>query len=170
MLRRNLQSMVLAILFLIGTAQALQAQLAVGDQFPALAEMSFEGQLPVTAGRVLLVDFWASWCAPCKLSFPALARLHAEYSQHGVVILGVSVDQNAGAYTTFLKKHAPPFATVRDREQKLIARVKAPAMPTSYIIGPDGRIRAILAGYHGDTTDQALRAVLNTALAEKSVP
>jgi thiol-disulfide isomerase/thioredoxin len=154
-------------LLLLGALLPLRAELAVGDLFPGLEGMSLAGKMPATEGQVLLVDFWASWCTPCKASFPALKQLHAWYAQRGVIVLAVSVDENAKDYDDFLKKQTPPFSVVRDAQQKLVALVQVPVMPTSFVVGRDGRIRAILAGYHGKETDKALRIALNTTLAEK---
>ena len=168
MSRRKLPAFFLCGLFLLVTVGPLRAQLAVGDKFPALSEIALEGKLPVTEGQVLLVDFWASWCAPCKASFPALAQLQAWYARRGVVVLGISVDENENDYAAFLKKQTPPFAIVRDSGHKLVSLIKVPVMPTTYVIGRDGRIRAILSGYHGKETDKALRTVLNATLAESS--
>ena len=166
MSRLKSQSIFCAVLVLF-IARPLQAALAVGDIFPSLGGMALEGKLPATEDRVLLVDFWASWCAPCKASFPALAQLHAWYGQRGVVVIGVSVDENVNDFTSFVQKQAPPFFIVRDAAQKLVSLVHVPTMPTTFVIGRDGRIRAILSGYHGSETDRALRAALNTTLAEK---
>lgn len=163
---RKIRSLITTALLLGAAALPAHARLAAGDAFPSLSEAALEGTLPATDGRVVLVDFWASWCAPCKASFPALAQLHADYASRGVVILGVSVDDKAADYDAFLKKHAPPFATVRDRTHKLAAAAQVPAMPTTFIIGRDGRIRAIQPGYHGETTEKVLRAALDAALAE----
>lgn len=143
-----------------------QAELARGAAFPNLVEAQLEGTLPDTQGRVVLVDFWASWCAPCKASFPALGQLHADYSARGVTILGVSEDDKAKDYTAFLKKYAPPFATVRDAAHKLAGAVKVPAMPTTIVLGRDGRVRAIFTGYHGDETEKSIRAALDQVIAE----
>jgi thiol-disulfide isomerase/thioredoxin len=148
----------------------LRAVPATGTIFPKLAQSQLEGTLPETENRVLLVDFWASWCAPCKASFPALDQLQADYGPRGVVIVGVSVDEKASAYTAFLKQHAPKFTTVRDQAHKLVSAVKVPAMPTSFVIGRDGRIRAVFAGYHGEQTEKAVRTALEQALAERSAP
>jgi len=160
-------------MFLVGliwlaVAPRLPAQLAVGDRFPAMEQMALEGKLPMIADRVLLVDFWASWCAPCKASFPALIQLQAWYAQRGVVVVGVSVDEDENDYVAFLKKQAPSFSIVRDGSHKLVATVQVPVMPSTYVVGKDGRIRAILSGYHGKDTDKALRAALNATLAENS--
>jgi thiol-disulfide isomerase/thioredoxin len=155
----------LLLLLTLGFTAQLRAQLAVGDDFPKLAGVAFEGTVPATEGKVLVVDFWASWCAPCKASFPALAKIHSDYAGRGVTVLGVSVDESASAYAAFLKKQAPAFPSVRDREQKLVGTVRVPVMPTTYVIGRDGVILAVLRGYHGTESDHALRTVLDQALS-----
>lgn len=170
MSRLKLRPFLLAGLVLMGTTRSLCSPLSVGDSFPVLVEIGLAGNLPATERRVLIVDFWASWCAPCKASFRALSRLQDDYFSHGVVVLGVSVDQKAAEFASFLKKTAPCFPVVRDLDQKLVSLVQVPAMPTTYVIGRDGRIRAIVVGYHGKVTDQALRTAIKLILAEHSSP
>ena len=163
-LRLLLASVVLAAL------PSLRAQIKVGDTFPTLDAGSLVslsgGALPATAGKVVLVDFWASWCAPCKASFPALAKLHQELSARGVVVLGVSIDEKPAAAAAFIKRLSPPFVTVHDRDQKLVKQVVVPTMPTSYLVGRDGKVRFVHEGYHGDATDRLLRQHLEALLAE----
>jgi thiol-disulfide isomerase/thioredoxin len=163
---RKLLSLLAAGLLLGMAFSSADAQVVRGAAFPRLADAQLEGTLPSTEGRVVLVDFWASWCAPCKASFPALGQLHADYGARGVTILGVSEDDKAKDYAAFLKKYAPPFATVRDAAHKLAGAVKVPAMPTTFIVGRDGRVRAMFTGYHGDETEKSIRAALDQALAE----
>jgi thiol-disulfide isomerase/thioredoxin len=156
-------------LVLTFSATAARAEIKVGDVFPALATAGLTGgTVPATEGKILIVDFWASWCAPCKASFPALGKIHTDYAPRGVVLVGVSVDEKASAYAAFVKKQAPPFPAFHDVAQQLVRAVVVPAMPTTYIIGRDGKVRAIHAGYHGATTDQLLRTELDALLAEKS--
>ncbi|MBX3737836.1 MAG: TlpA family protein disulfide reductase [Candidatus Didemnitutus sp.] len=166
---RKLPALLAAGLLILGVlASSARAQLARGDAFPDLAAAQLEGALPVTQGRVVLVDFWASWCAPCKASFPALGQVHRDYDARGVTIVAVSEDDKAKDYAAFLKKYAPPFATVRDAAHKLAGAVKVPAMPTTLVLGRDGRVRAVFTGYHGEETEKSLRAALDAALAEPS--
>ncbi|MEO6995477.1 MAG: TlpA disulfide reductase family protein [Lacunisphaera sp.] len=150
----------------MGGARSLFGQLGVGDLFPPLTGIAVEGTLPAMEKQVVVVDFWASWCAPCKASFPALSRLQAEYDPSRVVVLGVSVDQKVNDYAEFLAKMRPAFSVVRDRAQQLVSLVQVPAMPTTYVIGRDGRIRAIITGYHGNATDSLLRSIVDQVLAE----
>lgn len=163
---RKLLALFAAGLLFAAAFSFARAELARGAVFPSLADAQLEGALPATQGRVVLVDFWASWCAPCKASFPALGQLHADYGARGVTILGVSEDDKAKDYAAFLKKYAPPFATVRDAAHKLAGAVKVPAMPTTVVVGRDGRVRAIFTGYHGEETEKSIRAALDQALAE----
>ncbi len=138
------------------TAVTVRAEIKPGDPFPALGEsalVSLDGsEVPQLGGKVTLVDFWASWCAPCKASFPAMARLHADYQARGLQIVAISVDEKPAAATAFWKKMAPPFSALHDKEQKLVQQVAVPTMPTSYLIGRDGKVRAVHIGFRGDLT------------------
>jgi thiol-disulfide isomerase/thioredoxin len=156
---------------LVCATAAVRAEIKVGDRFPALeaAELSaVTGQLGPVAGKIILVDFWASWCAPCKASFPAMARLQQEFSSRGLVIAAISVDEKPAAAAAFAKKLAPPFPTLHDAKQTLVQTVAVPTMPTSYLVGRDGRVRAIHQGYHGDASERQLRKEIEALLAEKT--
>ncbi len=159
-----LARLLLALLLPLAAAR-LPAAPRAGEPFPRLADHALEGSLPELEGRLLLVDFWASWCAPCKAAFPALARIHADYAPRGVTIVGVSVDEQPAAYAAFLKRLRPPFATVRDARQELVSAVGIPSLPTTVLVGRDGRVLAVFAGYHGAKSDAELRAALDRALA-----
>jgi len=161
--------MLAAAVGLLAAATA-SAQVKPGDPFPPLASAGLEGTLPATAGQVVLVDFWASWCAPCKASFPAYARLQGDYAARGLVILAVSVDQTASAFTTFVRRLNPPFPTVRDSGQKLVRAVDVPTMPSSYLVGRDGKVRFVHAGFYGERTESELRQEIESLLREKVPP
>ncbi len=156
-----------ALLFLASLA-AGWATVRSGDMFPSLSDAGLTGgNLPDTAGKVVLVDFWASWCAPCKASFPALARLHQDYSSKGLVIVAVSVDEKPAAYTGFVREFNPPLATLHDQTHKLVTVVDVPAMPTSFVVDRHGRVRFVHVGFHGQSTESEWRRQIETLLAEK---
>jgi thiol-disulfide isomerase/thioredoxin len=144
-------ALVLFCLLPAGAAEGLK----VGDKFPNLAQFQLEGSSSASLeGKVVLVDFWASWCAPCKASFPVMTDLHKRYARRGLVILAVSVDEQRAAMEQFLKKSQPPFAVVRDASQKLAAAVNARTMPMSFLIDGKGRVRFVHAGFKEDTGRQ----------------
>jgi len=161
----------LAVALVLASAVIIRADVKVGEPFPALAPAGVVnlagGDLPATAGQVVLVDFWASWCAPCKASFPAMAKIHAAYASRGLVIAAVSIDEKPAAAAAFWKKMAPPFATLHDRTQALVKQVVVPTMPTSYLLGRDGTVRFMHEGFHGDATDKEVRREIEILLAEK---
>jgi len=145
-----------------------RAELKVGEAFPTAGVAGLAvGESPELAGKILVVDFWASWCGPCKASFPALGKIAGDYAARGVVLLGVSVDESPGAYAAFVKKFAPPFRTLHDARQDLARTVQVPAMPTTYLVDRQGRVRSIHTGFHGDTSDKQLRAEIDAMLAGK---
>ncbi|WP_414661648.1 TlpA family protein disulfide reductase [Horticoccus sp. 23ND18S-11] len=154
---------------LLALGSIARAELKTGDPFPALASAQLSGgAVPDSQGKILVVDFWASWCAPCKASFPVLGKVATDYAARKVVLVGVSVDESPAAYTAFMKKFAPPFPALHDASQSLVRAVQVPTMPTTYIIDRQGRVRAIHTGYHGEASDKRLRAELDALLAEKS--
>lgn len=157
-----------ALLFTAGTS-FIRAEWRIGDPLPTLESKDFNGaSLPETKGKVVLIDFWASWCAPCKASFPAYGRLHQELAEKGVVILAIGVDQEPAAYTAFVRKQKPPFAVVHDRQQTWVNRAHVPTMPTAYLFGRDGQLRFIHRGFHGKESEEALSRQLTALLEEKA--
>lgn len=152
---------------LIAGSPSAHAGLKVGDAFPDLASHKLEGKLPASLkGKVVLVDFWASWCGPCAQSFPALEELHKRYQDRGFVILAVSVDEKKADLEAFLKKRPVSFAVVRDAEHKLVAAVDVSAMPTSFLVDTKGKVRFRHTGYHGEQTKRQYADEIESLLKE----
>ena len=147
-----LNKLTLAALF-AGTFFTAQAALKVGDALPDLAGFKLEGKLPDSLkGKVVIVDFWASWCGPCKDSFPVMNDLQKKYGDQGLVIIAVNVDEVASDMQDFLKENKAAFVVVRDAKQKLVEIAGIPTMPGSFIIDETGKVRFAHSGFHGDET------------------
>jgi thiol-disulfide isomerase/thioredoxin len=155
------------LLGLVAGALVARAEVKVGSPFPELATFSLEGTLPSHEGRVVLVDFWATWCSPCKASFPFYNALQTELAPRGFTLIAVSVDKKAAPYEDFVKRFTPTFTTVRDGDQKLVAAVQPPSMPTCYLLDRHGVLRLVHSGFHGDADGKKLRDEIIKILDEK---
>jgi cytochrome c biogenesis protein CcmG, thiol:disulfide interchange protein DsbE len=91
-------------------------------------------------GRVVYLDFWASWCTPCRESFPFMNRLQNELGPQGLVVIGVNVDRNRADAQEFLRTHPAEFRVVYDPKGELPERFGVRGMPTSVLIDRSGRI------------------------------
>lgn len=166
--KRSVAVAILTVFLHLCLPPALHAELKVGDAMPDLATLSLEGELPKDlAGKILVVDLWASWCLPCKQSFPALQELNEKYRDRGVVLIGVSLDKKKQQMERFLKKEPVTFTILRDAEEKLAMATDMEAVPTTLIVGPDGKVRYIHSGYHGDETKQEYIDEIETLLKAK---
>ena len=108
-----------------------------------------DGPLDVGAyrGKVVVLDFWASWCVPCRRSFPWLNAMHAKYADDGLVIIGVNVDREHAEATRFLAEYPADFRIYFDSEGRYAAEYGVEAMPSSFVIGRDGQVRARHLGF-----------------------
>jgi cytochrome c biogenesis protein CcmG, thiol:disulfide interchange protein DsbE len=112
-----------------------------GEQAPHFSLAADSGKtvsIPNSQGRLLILNFWASWCPPCVEETPSLSQLARDYSGRGVVVMAVSVDSSEKAYRAFLDKYKPEFLTARDA---FIHRDFGTFMyPETYIIDSRGKV------------------------------
>jgi cytochrome c biogenesis protein CcmG, thiol:disulfide interchange protein DsbE len=112
-----------------------------GDQAPEFTVRTDSGQtisVPNFTGKVLVLNFWASWCPPCIQETPSLSAFAAAYAPKGVVVLGISVDKDEKAYRGFLQKFQPAFQTVRELD--IHEQFGTFMYPETYIIDSHGRV------------------------------
>jgi thiol-disulfide isomerase/thioredoxin len=137
---------------LLGAFLAVAAPLKEGDTFPDLNQFGLEGAVPDTHGKVVIVDFFASWCHPCQESFPVMEALYKQYAGKGLVIIAINLDKNKADMDDFLKTHPASFVILRDAGNKLVSQVKIPTMPSSFLLDRDGKIHAFHRGFKGGET------------------
>ena len=98
-------------------------------------------------GKVVIVDFWASWCVPCRRSFPWMNAMQDKYREDGLVIIAVNLDRNAEDAARFLEKYPANFEIVYDPEGALAKEYSVEVMPSSVIIGRNGEPYERHAGF-----------------------
>ena len=157
----------LVVLLALSAADPARAAWKAGDKLPPLAGRQLEGALPALDRQVVLLDFWASWCGPCKRSFPELDKIQQAYRARGFTVLAVSVDEKAGDMQKFLAAHAVSFPVVRDAGQKLVAAAGVESMPTSLLVDRRGLIRFVHVGFRGEETVKQLHAEIEQLLNKK---
>ncbi len=97
-------------------------------------------------GKVLVLNFWASWCAPCVEEAPSLNEFAKTFKNAGVVVLGVSVDRNTQMYDNFVKRFGVSYPLARDPEENISYRYGTYKIPESYIIDRNGKVVRKYAG------------------------
>jgi peroxiredoxin len=97
-------------------------------------------------GKVLVLNFWATWCPPCVAELPSLMSMQERVRAQGVVVLGVSIDVDEDAYHRFLKQRQVNFLTVRDPEQKVADLYGTAGWPETYVIDRQGMLRRKFVG------------------------
>jgi|UniRef100_A0A7C5SXD3 Thiol-disulfide isomerase and thioredoxins len=116
-----------------------------------LSELSFltldgkEVKLSDYKGKVVLVNFWASWCPPCKEEMPIFEKVYQKYRDKNFVILAVNMDTSEGAMKEFLEKNRYSFPIVRIKGE---AGLNIPGLPTSYLVDKDGSVKKIRLGVY----------------------
>ena len=112
-------------------------------------------------GQVVLVDFWASWCGPCRRSLPALDALQKKYADKGFKAVGINLDDDADAMDGFLAKVPVGFTVLRDAGGKSAEAFGVLAMPTAFLLDREGRVVARFeGGEHAQAEEEALVKLL----------
>lgn len=129
-------------------------------QFPTVTEQEFEGILVGQRGTPVIVNIWASWCAPCRTEMPLLQRAAETYGDR-VVILGVASNDSPGAAREFLDEFGLTYPNVFDASGRIRVELGLTAYPTTYVFDADGRLQTTVTG---GISEQRLAAVIEDAL------
>lgn len=147
------------------TLRVIVTAVMVCASYSAVAESATQFELKKYEGQVVVLDFWASWCAPCRRSFPWLNAMHAKYSSQGLVIIGVNVDNDPAAAATFLQEFPAEFQIHYDTDAVLARQYDIQGMPSSVVIGRDGEIADTHIGFKVKRQNE-YEAILVAALNE----
>lgn len=151
----------------VGSVPAASAATEIGKLAPEFSARSLSGDknhsLAQYRGKVVFLDFWASWCGPCQTSLPMLDELRKEFPADAFQILAVNVDKDPQKARAFLDRHPVGYPSVSDPEGKLPETYGLPTMPSSYLIDRKGVVRYVHAGFRSKDIDE-IRARIREVL------
>jgi peroxiredoxin len=159
-----LRSALVLLLALALPASAQPLKPWAGGTTPALELTDAEGKLHRLAdyrGRAVLVNFWATWCEPCREEMPSMERLRGALQGKPFVVLAVNVGEGPRAARAFGEKMGLGFPLLLDPDGKTTRAWKARVLPASFVVGPDGRIRYSYFGAIDWASDDVRRAIEN---------
>jgi peroxiredoxin len=145
---KTLYRLVLVTLMALPSVQS--NAVAISEEAPDFTLKSLEGtnlRLEEYRGQVVLINFWASWCGPCRQEMPLLDRLHHRYEDAGFAVLGVNVEGEAEPAQEIVDKTNVTFPVLIDEDQKVSEMYNLEAMPSTVVVDRDGVIRYIHRGY-----------------------
>lgn len=151
---------------LAAAAVATPAAITPATVAPDFALRSLEGpnlRLQEQRGRVVMVNFWATWCGPCRIEMPHLARLYDKYRGSGFQLLGVNIDEDPRQAASVATKLGLRFPVLLDSEKRVSKLYDLSTMPSTVLIDRNGRVRYVHRGYrdgYEDTYEKQIRELL----------
>src|SRR5262252_5881978 len=141
---------------LVAAAVATPAAVTPSARAPDFALRSLDGpnlRLQEQRGQVVMVNVWATWCGPCRIEMPHLARLYDKYHASGFQLLGINIDEDPRQAATVANKLGLRFPVLLDTEKKVSKLYDLSTMPSTVLIDRDGRVRYIHRGYRDGYED-----------------
>ena len=156
----------LAFVALALTASAAGAAVTPLAGAPDFTLTSIDGpnlRLQEQRGQVVMINFWATWCGPCRVEMPHLARLYEKYRGSGFTVLAVNIDEDPHKAASLAKQLGMRFPVLLDRDKKVSRLYDLSTMPSTILVDRDGRVRYVHRGYREGyelTYDQQIRELL----------
>lgn len=155
MLRFKSKTTIRSLCLTVGKAAAVLLStvvFAVGvqEKAPDFTLKTLDGpnqRLQEYQGQVVLINFWASWCGPCRQEMPLLDRIHQRYQDAGFAVLGINVEDEVGPAKEVAERSKITFPVLLDQEQKVSEMYDLQAMPSTVVVDRDGKVRYIHRGY-----------------------
>ena len=163
---RSARTLIPTLLFALiaGTSNATGPAPAAPD-FSLPARDGGEVRLSELRGQVVMINFWATWCGPCRQEMPLLQQIHAKYEPLGFTMLGVNVEPDSVAAQNWLKGMPVTFPILFDRKSEVSSSFGVEAMPSTVLIDREGHVRHVHRGYKPG--DEAIYADLVRGLVKE---
>jgi cytochrome c biogenesis protein CcmG, thiol:disulfide interchange protein DsbE len=165
-MQRDMRNLCAAALLLVSAGWAQSAPLQAGQPAPELNLPGAKGTVNLAdyKGKVVYVDFWASWCGPCKQSFPWMNEMQAKYGPKGLQIVAVNVDAKREDADKFLAAVPASFPIAFDSKGDTPKRFQIEGMPSSVLLGADGKVLLAHKGFNEESRKE-LEQALDAAVA-----
>lgn len=119
----------------------------------------FENELQKYKGKVVYIDFWASWCVPCRKSFPWMHEMQKEYAKEGFTVLSINLDSKPELAQKFLEENPYNFPIFYDHKGEVAKAFKLKGMPSSYIVNREGKIVSAHVGFTSEKKEAYKREI-----------
>jgi peroxiredoxin len=156
----------LAVAALAAVSLPASASLTPSAGAPDFTLPSLDGpnlRLAEQRGRVVMINFWATWCGPCRVEMPHLSRLYDKYRDAGFTVLAVNIDEEPRKAAALAKQLGMRFPVLLDTDKKVSRLYDLSTMPSTVLVDRDGRVRFVHRGYrdgYEDTYDKQIRQLL----------
>jgi peroxiredoxin len=124
---------------------------AVGEQAPGFSLPTLSGEtvsLDSLKGKVLLLNFWASWCTPCQEELPEFQKFQEKYQDRGFTVVGINIDKKQANAAKYVQRFGLSFPVVLDPDSETIRNYRGRSMPISYLVDQNGVIRQVFFGFN----------------------
>jgi peroxiredoxin len=159
---KGLRSIVLGALFTVVTATSIASSGLAGQSAPDFVLKSASGanlRLSEFRGDVVMINFWATWCGPCRQEMPILSDLHERYKSLGFTVLGINVEEDSTDARRLLGKMPVSFPVLLDNTSSVSKQYDVVAMPSTVLVDRNGNMRYLHKGYKPGLEEEYLRQV-----------
>lgn len=148
---RNLTniSLIITLIFIsLSLYSVSQATPSEHSQPKYNAQVEFEKMMQLHQGKIVYLDFWASWCVPCRKSFPWMNTMQAKHAKAGLIVLSINLDTQADLAAKFLVQHPADFTVIYDPKGDLAHKFQLKGMPSSFLFNRQGQITSAHSGFN----------------------
>lgn len=160
----SISTLLLASIVFVISSSAFSAEVSgPAPDFTLKSNVGKNIKLSELRGEVVMINFWASWCGPCRQEMPLLDALYKQYKDYGFTLLGVNVDEQQDAADKLLKKIPVSFPVLYDASSSVVELYEVDAMPSTILVDRDGNMRYLHRGYkpgYEDHYDAEVKALV----------